>query len=156
MFTILTSNYAHQFLKLISSASASIDILCYVVNFNLYKRSDKVNLIFLALKEFVLSGGTVRFVLDFPKLHKPNYHCNKFSTRRFREAGFIVRYLHTGDTMHAKLFLFDQAHCVTGSHNLTSRSVASRFDVSLSFDNENLIVFFSSYFARIWQISLEV
>jgi len=156
MFEVLTSNYASEVLKLIAASQTSLDVLSYVVNFNLYKRSDKANLIFCALKSFAGAGGSVRFILDFPKLYKPNYHCNKFSSRRFKEAGFAVRFLHSGSTQHAKLILSDSSISIFGSHNLTSRSVLNRYDVSLLSDNIKLSDFFSSYYSELWQSSVEL
>ncbi len=156
MLQLLTSDYANQVLKLIKTSSSSIDILSYVVNFNLYKKSDKANLIYLELKNFVRSYGSVHFILDQPKLHKPNYHCNKFSTRRFKEANFNVRSLNSGDTQHAKLFIFDKQFCVTGSHNLTSRSVTNRYDISLLFDDLSLVKYLCDYFNGLWENSIEM
>lgn len=156
MLQVLTSDYANQVLKLIRASVSSIDILSYVVNFNLYKKSDKVNLIYLELKKSVSSHKIVRVILDFPRLHKSNYHCNKFSTRRFKEAGIDVRFLSSGDTQHAKLIIFDGLTSVFGSHNLTSRSVVNRYDISLVVDDLTLVKFFSSYFNSLWETSIEL
>jgi len=155
MLQVLTSDYYHHVLSLIRSSSKSIDLLCYVSNFNLYKKSDKANLIYIALKHFSLSGRPVRIILDLPRAHKSNYHCNMFSTRRFKESGFSVRYLHTGSTQHAKLILFDNKLAVTGSHNLTTRSVVNRYDISLLLDDSVLILFFVKYFESLWQDSID-
>jgi len=156
MLHVLTSNYAYQVIDLIRSTKSSIDILCYVFNANLYKKSDKANLIFLELKKFVHSQGYVRFILDYPKLYKPNYHPTKFFTRRFKEAGFNVRYLRSGQTQHAKVLIFDSKFVVTGSHNITSRSVISRHDLSLLLDDHALLITICEYYESIWSDSIGV
>lgn len=130
MTQLLFNKYAYTILDLVRSSITSVEVLCYVVNFNLYKKSDKANLIFLELKHFRKKGGTVRVLLDMPRVFKPNYHPIKFFTRRFHEADFDVRYAYTSLTQHAKLFLFDRRYAVAGSHNWTSKSVVSDFDVS--------------------------
>lgn len=155
MLKLLTSGYADAVLFAIRAASSSIDILAYVVNFNLYKRSDRSNLIYLELKRFASAGHPVRFILDYPRLRKPNYHCNKFSTRRFKEAGFLVRYLPSGSTQHSKVILFDGKSAVTGSHNLTSRSVINPFDVSILSDDPAFVIFLVNFFHSLWDKSIE-
>lgn len=156
MIQVLTSDYAYRILSLVSSCRHSIDILSYVVNFNIYKRSDKSNLIFCSLRDFQSLRGSVRFLLDFPKSYKPNYHSNKFSTRRFNESGIDVRFLHSGSTQHAKLFIFDNKIAVSGSHNLTPSSVVNRYDISLLLDNPNIVTFFTTYFDHLWSTAVEL
>ncbi|MBA7703322.1 hypothetical protein ES703_112104 [subsurface metagenome] len=156
MIKVLTSDYAYHVLSRLVSVSSSVDILSYVVNFNLNKRSDKANLIFTALKRLSAARIPIRIVLDSPRLHRSNYHCNKFSTRRFKEAGFSVRFLHSGDTQHAKLFLLDRATAITGSHNLTSRSVLNLTYISLLLDDPPLVQYFCSFFDHVWSTSQEV
>jgi len=155
MLQVLTSDYAYCLIDLIRSTRASIDILSYIFNANLYKRYDKANLIFLELKKFARSQGYVRFILDYPKLYKPNYHPTKFFTRRFKESGFDVRYLRSSQTQHAKVLIFDSRLVVTGSHNITSRSVVSRHELSLLLDDHALLTTLCEYFESIWSISIE-
>lgn len=155
MLKVLTHDYAYTLLDLIRHTSTSIDILAYVVKFNMYKKSDKALLIFLALKSFPGNPHNIRIILDYPKLHKPNYHPNRFSTRRFKEANFNVRYLHSGDTQHAKLIILDQKTVIFGSHNFTTRSVINRYDISLLADEPHLLSNLTNYFNLLWQQSLE-
>jgi len=155
MLEVLTSDYARHVMGQIRACRSTIDILAYIVNCNLYKKSDKANLIFLELKESVIQGRTVRVVFDYPKLHKPNYNPVKFFTRRFKESGFAVRYLHSGTTQHAKLLIFDSKFVVFGSHNLTTRSVVSRHDISLISDDPDLLSTLVFYYNSIWSSSIE-
>lgn len=155
MLQVLTSDYSHYILNLIRSAKFSIDVLCYIFNCNLYKKSDKANLIFLELKKFNGPQKRVRLILDYPKLYKPNYHPNMFFTRRFKETGFDLRYLHSGTTQHAKLLIFDNKTAVTGSHNLTTKSVISRNDISMAIDDPPLVKSLIDYFDEIWENSVE-
>lgn len=155
MLQVLTSDYAYQVLLHLRKVSSSVDILSYVVNFNIYKRSDKANLIFSALKSLPFPHSAIRFILDKPRLHKPNYNCNKFSVRRFQEAHFNVRYLHSGDTQHAKLIILDQKLAIFGSHNFTTKSVISNYDISLLLDDPALLTYFIAYFNRLWHDSIE-
>jgi len=156
LFKVLTSDFANNVLSSIHASSSSIDVLAYVVNFNLYKRSDRANLIYVALKDFVRAGNVVRFILDYPKLRKSNYHCNKFCARRFLEAGFSVRYLESGSTQHSKVIIFDCNSAMTGSHNLTTRSVINPFDISILSDLPYLVTFLSNYFNSLWEKSFSV
>ena len=133
----------------------SIDSLCFVFNCNLYKKSDRANLIFLELKKFHGKGGHVRFVLDYPREHKPNFHPIKFFSRRFKEAGFSFKYLHSGQAQHAKLLIFDKKIAVFGSHNLTSRSVISKHDLSIVLDGAQLLAELNAYFSFTWSVSVE-
>lgn len=153
---VLTSDYASQILSLTSRAVSSIDIVSYVVKFVMEKKADRVFVFFEALRAFRSRGGSVRVILDFPRVHKSNYHCNMFSTRRFLEAGFEVAYLHSGQTQHSKLIIFDGLHAVVGSHNLTAQSVINRFDISLLIDDRSLLLFFKKYFNNLWERSVLV
>lgn len=155
MLQVLTSNYAYALLDQIRKTSKSIDILAYVVKFNMYKKSDKALLIFNALKSYHGDPQDIRIILDYPRPYKPNYHCNSFSVRRFKEAHFSIRYLHSDTTQHAKLFILDGRIIIFGSHNFTTKSVISEYDISLLLDVPNLVSYFSSYFARLWDKSIE-
>lgn len=155
MLKVLTHDYAYTLLDCIRHTSTSIDILSYVVKFNMYKKSDKALLIFLALKSFPGSPHNIRVILDFPRRYKPNYHCNAFSMRRFKDAHFDVRFLNSGDTLHAKLFILDNRIAIFGSHNLTTKSVVSRYDISLLLDDPSLLTYFADYFNLLWQNSIE-
>jgi len=155
MLHILTSGYSQYVIDQIKICSHSIDLLVYVAHFNLYKKSDHAHLIFLALKKFAALSNSVRIVFDYPKRHKSNFDCNSFSARRFKEANFSVRFLHSGSTQHAKLFIFDQRLAIFGSHNLTSKSVVNPYDISLALDDLHSLAFFNSYFDSIWCSSLE-
>ena len=155
MLQVLTSDYAYHVIRQIRSCGSTIDILAYIVNCNLYKKSDKANLIFLELKKFVIHGRAVRVVFDYPRLHKPNYNPVKFFTRRFKESGFDVRYLNSCTTQHAKLLIFDDKFAVFGSHNLTSRSVMSRHDISMISDDPSLLSTLISYYNSVWSSSIE-
>jgi len=154
MLQPLTSDYAYTLLDLIRHASKSIDILTYVAKFNMYKKSDKALLIFLALKSFSGNPSNIRIILDFPKPYKPNYAPNRFSTRRFKEANFNVRYLNSGSTQHAKLFIVDSKLAIFGSHNFTTKSVISTYDLSLLLDDHDLLSYLISYFNRLWDNSV--
>jgi len=151
----LTHDYAYTVLDMIRHASTSIDILAYVTKFNMYKKSDKALLIFLALKSFPGNPNDIRIILDYPKPYKSNYATNRFSTRRFKEANFNVRYLHSGSTQHAKLIILDQKSAIFGSHNLTTKSVISPYDISLLLDDPDLLSYFMTYFDRLWDNSVE-
>lgn len=155
MLKPLTHDYAYTLLDLIRHTTKSIDILSYVVKFNMYKKSDKALLIFLALKSFPGNPHNIRIILDYPKPSKPNYHCNRFSVRRFNEANFNVRYLNSGDTQHAKLIILDQKAAIFGSHNFTTKSVISSYDISLLLDDPDLLSYFTNYFDRLWETSIK-
>lgn len=155
MLRILTSDYARELMGQIRACRSTVDILCYIFNCNLYKKSDRANLIFIELKKFASHGKGVRVVFDYPKLHKPNYNANKFFTRRFKEAGFDIRYLHSATTQHAKLLIFDSKFVVFGSHNLTSKSVGSPHDISLISDRPELVSTLVAYYKSIWSSSIE-
>jgi len=71
------------------------------------------------------------------------------------EAGFDVRYLHSSTTQHAKLLIFDDKLAVSGSHNLTTRSVISPHDISFLFDDPPLLTFLVSYYNSVWGSSIE-
>lgn len=155
MLRPLTHDYAYTLLDMIPHALTSIDILAYVANFNMYKKSDKALLLFLALKNYPGNPKDIRIILDYPHPHKPNRNCNRFSARRFKEVGFSVRFLHSGSTQHAKLWILDHTAAIVGSHNLTTRSVISPHDISLLLDDPGLLSFLTTYFDRLWQNSIE-
>jgi len=155
MERILTSNYAYEVMGRIKGAREQIDILAYIYNCNLYKKSDRANLIFIELKRFKAKGKNIRIIFDYPKLHKSNYNAVKFFTRRFKEAAFEVRYLCSGTTQHAKLLLFDSELFIFGSHNLTTKSVVSPYDISLISDDPALLSTLVLYYSSAWSSSIK-
>lgn len=155
MIEILTSNYAQVVLSQIHAASTSIDVLAYVIKFNPWRRSDRANLIIDALKRFNDATHSVRVIMDYPRKYKPNYHTNLFSSRRLKEAGIKTRFFSAGKAQHAKLFLFDGALAIAGSHNLTPSSVTNNLDISFLTNDWPVLQTLQQHFDKLWAEATE-
>lgn len=160
-FQIITKDEASiHFLSftnaLISAARAArkrVWILSYVINANLSKQNDPITLFMSLLRDRRAAGCDIRFILDSPKINRPNYHCNKFFMRHLMEWGFQFCTPPEKVTSHAKAVLVDNTVLFIGSHNLAKSSLTNPLDCTVELRNEFLIQSFAETYKMLWKNS---
>ncbi len=116
----------------LARAEKNIYISTYVTVLNPKKKNDLVNILFIILKQRLLSGVDIRFLVDHPRIHKPNYHATQFLIRRLKEWKFPFWMAPLNTTCHAKIVLIDDQLVFVGSHNLAKSSFQNPLELSLS------------------------
>ena len=94
-----------------------------------------VNILFKILRQKLGDGVDVRFLIDAPRVHKPNYHTIKFLIRRLKGWHFPFWVAPLNTTCHAKIVLIDDRLVFTGSHNLAKSSFQNPLELSMAIDD---------------------
>lgn len=118
------------------NAKKKIYICTYVTTLNFKKRSDLIHILFIILQQKLKAGVDVRFIIDHPRKHKPNYHATKFLIRRLKTWRFPFWMAPERNTCHAKIILIDQAKVFVGSHNLAKSSFYNPLEMSLEISDQ--------------------
>lgn len=133
------------------SAKKQIYISTYVTVFNFKKRNDLIHILFIILRQKLEEGIDIRFIIDHPRKHKPNYHATQFLIRRLKTWRFPFWVAPGRNTCHAKVILIDQAKVFVGSHNLAKSSFRNPLEMSLEISDSCVCLEISKWFTGLMQ-----
>jgi len=143
-------SFATAMLSAVRAARKRVWILSFVINANLSIKNDPITLLFSLLRDHRAAGRDIRFILDNPRISRPNYHCNKFFMRHLMEWGIPFCTPPENVTSHAKAILIDSSVLFIGSHNLAKSSLTNPLDCTVELRNEFLIQSFAETFLLLW------
>lgn len=146
-------SYSNALIAAARAARRRVWILAYVINANLSKQQDPITLLMAILRDKRKTGCDVRFILDNPKINRPNYHCNKFFMRHLMEWDFHFCTPPENITSHAKAVLIDDKVLFIGSHNLAKSSLMNPLDCTVELRSPFLIQSFAETYQMIWSNS---
>lgn len=132
-------------------AKKRIYICTYVTVFNFRKQNDLIHILFTILQKKLAQGVDVRFIIDHPRKHKPNYHATKFLMRRLMTWRFPFWTAPERNTCHAKVILIDQAKVFIGSHNLAKSSFRNPLEMSLEISDSLICLKVLKWFTELMQ-----
>ena len=135
---LLASTYFTELKQFTLGAKKRIWVSCYVATFNIRKKGDRVFSLFEILRHRQAAGVDVRFLIDRPRLHKPNYHAQQFLIRRLKSWGLPFWVAPSRTTCHAKVILIDDS-VLLGSHNLAKSSLCNPLEISILVDDSPAI-----------------
>ena len=96
------------------------------------------------LKELQSSGASIQLVM--------NNDVHKNTLAELKDLGEGVHILKKSISMHTKFLIIEEGRdrmVITGSHNMTERSLRESFEIIISFQNELLYDSYSGYFNQI-------
>lgn len=79
-------------------------------------------------------------------LHK----INRATAGHLRQSGAEVRWGNTGQPLHAKVWIFDRARVIIGSHNISVRSTRTNHEVSVLCDVRDVVEVLAVWFEGLW------
>ena len=131
--------YGPALRQAINGAGVRIWVSSYVVSFNFRKKNDLINIIMNSIRSQLEKGLDIRMLIDRPRLHKTNYHVNKFLMRRLMEWRIPFWVAPARTTCHAKVVLIDDNTAFLGSHNLARSSFKNPLELSIETNQADVI-----------------
>lgn len=133
------------------SAKKRIWITTYVTVLNFKKRNDLIHILFIILRQKLEAGIDIRFIIDHPRKHKPNYHATQFLIRRLKSWGFPFWMAPERTTCHAKVILIDTSRVFIGSHNLARSSFRNPLEMSIELSDKDACRYTAGWFVDLFK-----
>jgi phosphatidylserine/phosphatidylglycerophosphate/cardiolipin synthase-like enzyme len=146
----LQTSYFSRVIELSRKARLGICVAQYVFGVSSSREWQRSNKVFNELVYAHRRGVKVSVLLDRPREHAPNTRANMGCAKRFFEEGVEVRALAVPRTLHLKMLVFDNEFFLAGSHNLTSSSLYSPFELTFECRDPVLVNAAGIYFSALW------
>lgn len=95
-------------------------------------------------------GVKVRALLHNESIGRQLHRINRRTAQHLRESRVEVKWGNTGTPLHAKVWIFDQARVIIGSHNISVRSVRTNIECSVLCDVECEVKRIVEWFEGLW------
>jgi len=92
----------------------------------------------------------VRVLLHNEAMGRALHRINRVSAGHLKQSGAEVKWGNTGVPLHAKVWLFDRARVVAGSHNISVRATRTNEEVSVLFDDAVEVKRIVEWFDMLW------
>ncbi|WP_262967237.1 phospholipase D-like domain-containing protein [Methylobacter psychrophilus] len=147
-------DWAPWFVQQVDQALTSIHLSIYMISD--HWRSPEVGKLNLvdSLVKAGLRGLTCRCIIDQPHNLNRRIPFNTKAARKLQAAGWKIRIMPTGKTLHEKILLLDKQLVVIGSHNISKASAISNFDTSLAVDSAALAERIYRQFWQRWRVAV--
>lgn len=96
------------------------------------------------------NGVDVRVLLHNESIGRSLHKINRQTAEHLRQNKAQVRWGNTGFPLHAKVWIFDRARVILGSHNISVRSVRTNQEVSVLLDDYNEVKCILEWFEGLW------
>jgi len=104
-------------------------------------------------RELCMKGKTkldVRVLLHNESIRRQLHKINRRTAEHLRQNRVQVRWGNTGKPLHAKVWIFDKARVIIGSHNISVRSVRTNIEVSVLCDVGDEVERVVAWFEELW------
>jgi phosphatidylserine/phosphatidylglycerophosphate/cardiolipin synthase-like enzyme len=147
-------DWAPWFVQQVEQASSSLHLSIYMISD--HWRSPEVGKLNLvkSLVNAGLRGLTCRCIIDQPHILNRRLPFNTKAARKMQAAGWKIRIMPSGKTLHEKILLLDKQLVVIGSHNISKASAISNFDTSLAVDSAALAEQVYRQFWQRWRVAV--
>jgi phosphatidylserine/phosphatidylglycerophosphate/cardiolipin synthase-like enzyme len=95
-------------------------------------------------------GVEVKVLLHNESMGRALHRINRATARHLTASGAVVKWGNTGKALHAKVWIFDRARVIVGSHNISVRSTRVNEEVSVLFDDAGEVSRVGEWFAGLW------
>ena len=147
---IFDEQYFMACLDLVKAARSEILLSSFVVNLQAYRKTTKSQALLESLKESALRGVDIKVLLN---RFRPQMKVSKLNTivaKYLNSSKIDVRYLADNRCSHAKFICIDSKYLILGSHNWTRKALERNFEVSLSLDDEKIVLELRAWFLRLF------
>jgi phosphatidylserine/phosphatidylglycerophosphate/cardiolipin synthase-like enzyme len=153
---ILRDNYFSTLRIALAEARSEVQVLAYVINFQLYKKHFPSSCLVHSLIDCHAKGLAVNIVLDSSPTYSQNHRANFFTYRRLIEKGLRIRMQQSSHPQHQKLFVIDRRFAFAGSHNITDKSLQSNWELSFFFDDAQTVRDLAALHDSLWYSQLTI
>ncbi|MGZ8944326.1 MAG: phospholipase D family protein [Methylococcaceae bacterium] len=154
MWLLSGDDWAPWFVEHIDQALSSLHLSIYMISDH-WRSPDvgKLNLVDI-LVNAGLRGLSCRCIIDQPHVLNRRLPFNTKAARKMQAAGWKIRIMPAGKTLHEKILLIDKNLVVIGSHNISKASAISNFDTSLAVDSPLLAERVYRQFWHRWRVAV--
>ena len=96
------------------------------------------------------NGTDVRVLLHNESIGRALHRINRVTAGHLKQNGAKVKWGNTGVPLHAKVWIFDQARVVLGSHNISVRATRTNQEVSVVIDVRDEVSRVVDWFEGLW------
>lgn len=149
---LLTDNeYLPFTTTLIENAQQSIDISTFKAELTTKPRGRRLAAFFDVINKKARRGLPVRFLISKREEYGHIPLTNLFAVRELKANKVQVRHLRHSRICHAKIIIVDSRYAVIGSHNLSIKSCARNFEVSVYFNDTETVKHLSNVYTRTFE-----
>lgn len=95
-------------------------------------------------------GLDIRVILHNEAIGRHLHQINRKTAAHLTSHKVKVKWGNSGKPLHAKVWIFDQARVIVGSHNLSVRAVKTNIEVSVMSDVREVAEGLSGWFEELW------
>lgn len=92
----------------------------------------------------------VRVILHNESMGRVLHKMNRQTASHLKQSGAQVKWGNSGAPLHAKVWIFDQARVIIGSHNISVRSVRTNIEMSVLCDVPHVVDEVAEWFEELW------
>lgn len=96
------------------------------------------------------NGTDVRVLLHNESIGRHLHRINRMAAGHLRQNKVVVKFGNTGAPLHAKVWVFDRARVVIGSHNISVRAVRTNIEASILTDYPDEVRRVVEWFEGLW------
>lgn len=96
------------------------------------------------------NGLDVRALLHNESMGRPLHKINRKAASHLKQNKVQVKWGNTGRPTHAKVWIFDQARVIIGSHNISVRAVRTNVECSVLCDVRDVVDVVVPWFEGLW------
>lgn len=147
---LLGNEFMSALVREIKGAESSIWVAIFEWSWYPGQRTGTCQDINRALCGKAKNGTDVRVILHNESIGRALHKINRKTAGHLRQNRVQVRWGNTGIPLHAKVWVFDQARMIIGSHNISVRSVRTNIEASVLTDYPDEVKRVVEWFEGLW------
>lgn len=147
---LLCSYFFDELIKEIESSRQFIKVIQYQWKWNIHERNSKVQRLGAAIVRAQSRGVQVSVILNQESPRRNLAKINGVTGDQLARAGCQIKLLRTTSLLHTKLWIIDGLLTFMGSHNISTRSLASNEETSVKIESKEYAMFMQTYFDNLW------
>lgn len=147
---LIGSEFLPVIVKQIETAAESIWVVMFEWSWYPGQRTGTVQDLNRAIAIRGRDGLEVKVLLHNESIGRHLHKINRKTASHLTQNKVQVKWGNTGIPLHAKVWIFDQARVVIGSHNISARAVRTNVECSVLFQDDAECVKVVQWFEGLW------
>lgn len=97
----------------------------------------------------------VRVILHNESMGRTLHKMNRKTAGHLKQSGAQIKWGNTGTPLHAKVWIFDEARVIIGSHNISVRASRTNVEVSVLCDVPDMADVMVKWFNELWDKGMQ-
>jgi phosphatidylserine/phosphatidylglycerophosphate/cardiolipin synthase-like enzyme len=147
---LLGSYFYDELIACIESSREYIKSVQYQWKWNIHERHSKVQCLGAAIIRARARGVKVSVILNQESPRRNIDKINQVTADELARGSCEIKMLRTASILHTKLWIIDGLYTFTGSHNISTRSLAVNEETSVKIKSKEYANFMGLYFSNLW------